>query len=42
VELLLDGLALPGRDGLGAAALTLRQAVSAFADDSISARDRVG
>jgi DNA-binding CsgD family transcriptional regulator len=41
VELLLDGLALLGSDGLSAAALTLRQAVSSFAGDSVSARDRL-
>jgi DNA-binding CsgD family transcriptional regulator len=41
VELLLDGLALLNLDGLAAAAAALRQAVSLFAGDSISARDRI-
>jgi DNA-binding CsgD family transcriptional regulator len=40
-ELLLDGLALLSPDGLGAAAPALRQALSLFASDSISARDRL-
>ncbi len=41
VELLLDGLALLITDGLPAAAPTLRQAVSLFASDSVSAGDRL-
>jgi DNA-binding CsgD family transcriptional regulator len=41
VELLLDGLALLSPDGLAAAAPALRQAVSLFAGDSISTRDRL-
>jgi DNA-binding CsgD family transcriptional regulator len=41
VELLLDGLALLITDGLAAAAPTLRQAVSLFAGDTISAGDRL-
>jgi hypothetical protein len=40
-ELLLDGLALIITDGLAAAAPTLRQAVSLFAGDGISAGDRL-
>jgi DNA-binding CsgD family transcriptional regulator len=40
-ELLLDGLALLTPDGLGAAAPALRQALSLFASDVISARDRL-
>jgi DNA-binding CsgD family transcriptional regulator len=41
VELLLDGLALLGSDGMSAAASTLRLAVSSFVDDSVSARGRL-
>ena len=40
-ELLLDGLALLITDGLTAAAPVLRQAVSLFAGDSVSAGDRL-
>jgi DNA-binding CsgD family transcriptional regulator len=41
VELLLDGLALMTTDGLAAAAPALRQAVSLFAGDGVSAGDRL-
>jgi len=41
MELLLDGLALMITDGLAAAAPTLRQAVSLFAGDGVSAGDRL-
>ena len=40
-ELLLDGLSLLYTDGLAAAAATLGQAVSLFADDSVSDGDRL-
>jgi DNA-binding CsgD family transcriptional regulator len=41
VEVLLDGVALMGTAGLSAAAPALRQAVSVFAGDSVSASDRL-